>query len=102
MTRVFPTAFSVAVSDATELKTQIKQTLVENCMLKISADQIGDEQLLFGPDSLGLDSIDALQLAVALETKYKLKFADPEMARKILKNVNSIAAAIQELQTPAT
>jgi len=72
--------------------------MVEHCMLKVSAEQIKDDQHLFGPGSLGLDSIDALQLAVALEVKYQYKFADPEAARKIMKNVNTMAAAIQEHQ----
>ena len=55
------------MNDSTELKAQIKQILVENLMLKISAAEIGDDQPLFGPGSLGLDSVDALQLVVALE-----------------------------------
>ena len=81
------------MSDSTELKKQIKQMLVENLMLQITADQIGDDQPLFGPDGLGLDSVDALQVVVALEKNFGLKIADPEKARVVLKDVNSIADA---------
>jgi acyl carrier protein len=87
------------MNDSMELKTQIKQILVENLMLKISAAEIRDDQPLFGPESLGLDSVDALQLVVALDKNYGLKLSDTEVARKTMQNVNSIAAAIQEHQS---
>jgi acyl carrier protein len=76
------------------LKQDIKQLMVENLMLQITADEIGDEQPLFGPGSLGLDSVDALQLVVALDKKYGLKIPDPEAARQILKSVTTMAGAV--------
>jgi acyl carrier protein len=87
------------MNTSTELKGEIKRLLVENLMLQISAGEIGDDQPLFGPDGLGLDSVDALQLVVALDKNYGLKLSDVEVARKILQTVNSIAAAIQEHQS---
>jgi acyl carrier protein len=89
------------MNDSTELKTQIKQMLVDNLMFKISAAEIGDDQPLFGPGSLGLDSVDALQLVVALEKNYGLKLSDAEAARKTMQTVNAIAAAVQEHQSLA-
>jgi acyl carrier protein len=83
------------MNDSTELKAQVKQMLVENLMLKISAAEIGDDQPLFGPGSLGLDSVDALQLVVALDKNYGLKLSDTEVARKTMQTVNTIAAAIE-------
>ncbi|HUZ07668.1 MAG TPA: acyl carrier protein [Candidatus Paceibacterota bacterium] len=87
------------MNDATELKARIKQMVVENCMLKISAAEIGDDQPLFGPHGLGLDSIDALQLVVAVEKNYGLKLSDAEVARKVMQTVNTIAVAIREYQS---
>jgi acyl carrier protein len=78
------------------LKSEIKRMLVKNLMLQTTAEEIRDEQLLFGPGSLGLDSVDALQLVVALDKDYGLKISDPETARIVLKSVNSIAAALQQ------
>lgn len=69
--------------------------LVENLMLKISAAEIGDDQPLFGPGSLGLDSVDALQLVVALDKNYGLKLSDTDVARKTMQSVNTIAGAIE-------
>lgn len=84
------------MNNSAELKIQIKQMLVENLMLKISAVEIGDDQPLFGPGSLGLDSVDALQLVVALDKNYGLKLSDTEVARKTMYTVNTLLAAIQQ------
>jgi acyl carrier protein len=48
---------------------------------------------------LGLDSVDALQIAVALEKNYRLKLSDVEVAGKMMQTVNTIAAAVQEHQS---
>ncbi len=84
------------MSNPIELKTQVKQMLVDNLMLQITAEEIGDDQPLFGPGSLGLDSVDALQLVVALDKNYGLKLSDTEVARKTMQTVNSITNAILE------
>jgi acyl carrier protein len=83
------------MNNPTELKTQIKHLLVENLMLQSKAEEIADDLPLFGPGSLGLDSVDALQLVVALDKNYGLKIPDPEAAKKILQSVNTIAAAVE-------
>jgi acyl carrier protein len=87
------------MSNPAELKQQIKRMLVENLMLQSTADEIGDDQPLFGPGGLGLDSVDALQIVVALDKNYGLKIPDPETARKVIYSVNSIAAAIEKRQS---
>jgi acyl carrier protein len=83
------------------LKEQIKSMLVENLMLQVSAAEIKDDQPLFGPGSLGLDSVDALQLVVALDKAFGLKIPTPAAAKDIFQNVNSIVAAVQS-HTAAT
>jgi acyl carrier protein len=82
----------------TELKQRIKQLLVENLMLQITADEIGDDQPLFGAGGLGLDSVDALQLVVALDKTFGVKIPDPASAKQVLQSVNSIAAAVEALK----
>ena len=84
------------MQDTDELKQQIKKLMIENLMLQVSAEEIGDDQLLFGAGGMGLDSVDALQLVVALDKTFGLKIADPAAAKEILKNVNTIAEAVQE------
>ena len=84
------------MEDLNALKQQIKALMVENLMLQITADEIKDDQLLFGPGSLGLDSVDALQLVVALDKNFGLKIPTPAVAKVVLQSVNTIAAAVQE------
>jgi acyl carrier protein len=86
----------------TEIKQNVRKLMVENLMLQISPEEIGDDQPLFGPGSVGLDSVDALQLVVALDKTYGLKIADPEAAKKILQNVNSIVDAVIKHQHAGT
>jgi acyl carrier protein len=83
------------MDDTTQLKRRIKEILVENLMLQITADEITDDKPLFGPEGLGLDSVDALQLVVALDKNFGLKIPDPAAAKEILVSVNTIAAAVQ-------
>jgi acyl carrier protein len=83
------------MQDAIGLKQKIKSMMVENLMLQVTAAEIGDDQALFGPGSLGLDSVDALQLVVALDKNFGLKVPDPAAAKIILQSVNTIVAAVQ-------
>ena len=78
------------------LKDRIKKMMVDNLMLQVQEADIGDEQPLFGPGSLGLDSVDALQLVVALDKNFGLKIPDPATAKEVLQSVNSMVAAVQK------
>jgi len=84
------------MQDPNDLKERVKTLLVENLMLQITAAQIGDDTPLFGPGGLGLDSVDALQLVVALDKTFGLKIPDPAAAKQILQDVNSITEAVQK------
>ena len=79
-----------------DLRTRIKGIMVDELMLQVGPEEIGDDTPIFGPEGLGLDSVDALQLVVTLEKHFGLKLSDAEASRGVLKNVASIAAAIGE------
>ena len=83
------------MDDINALRQKIKTAMVENLMLQVPASEIRDDQPLFGPGSLGLDSVDALQLVVALDKHFGLKIPDSVAAKIILHSVNAIAEAIQ-------
>jgi len=81
--------------DIPALHNEIRALLVETLMLSIPVAELGDERPLFGPGGLGLDSVDALQIVVALDKNYGLKITDTEVAQRTLKNVATIAEAIR-------
>lgn len=84
--------------DLTELKQQIKQAMVEELMLPMTADEIDDQAAIFSPQGLGLDSVDALQLVVAIEKRFGLKLGDAAAAREVLQSVTTIAEAVAKNQ----
>jgi acyl carrier protein len=84
------------MEDINALKSRVKGMIVENLMLQVGVNEIKDDQPLFGPGSLGLDSVDALQLVVALDKNFGLKIPDPAAAKEILQNVGTIVAAVRQ------
>jgi acyl carrier protein len=69
---------------------ELKKLVVENCVLKIKPDEIGEETPLFGPGSVGLDSLDALQLTVAIEQQYGIAINDAQVARQALQSLGTL------------
>jgi acyl carrier protein len=84
------------MQDLPVLKERIKAMMVENLMLQVTAPEIRDDLPLFGPGGLGLDSVDALQLVVALDKNFGVKIPDPAAAKQVLHSVNTIADAVQK------
>jgi len=72
------------------LREAIKEMMVENLMLKVPKEEIGDDLPLFGVDGLGLDSIDALELVVSLEKHFGVSVPNSETAKQALATVNTI------------
>lgn len=75
--------------DSIELD-DIRRLLLDNCMLRVSPEEILPTTKLFGPDSLGLDSIDALQLTVGIEKRYGIAITDPATAREAFHSVDTL------------
>lgn len=73
---------NVPAQNVSEVSLEVlREILVENCMVKVDPASIGEETALFGPDSIGLDSLDALQMAVALEKRFGVVLTDSTVAR---------------------
>jgi acyl carrier protein len=83
------------------LRQRLKEVLSVELMLDIPTDDIGDDTPLFGPNGLGLDSVDALQIVVALEKHFQYKMADTSKAKQILHSVGTIAEAIEKASPSA-
>jgi acyl carrier protein len=62
---------------------QLKAMLVQRLNLKgVTADSFADDAPLFGPQGLGLDSVDALELVLAIESEYGIQIQDAEVGRE--------------------
>jgi acyl carrier protein len=79
-----------------ELLRDIKVLIIEILELEdIGLDDIEDDAPLFG-EGLGLDSIDALELGVALQKKYGLKIkAEDEETRRHFRSARALAELVQ-------
>ena len=80
-----------AVQGQTEFEAEIAALIVKALHLEMLADEIEPETALF-IDGLGLDSIDALELALAISREYGLELkSDDARNRSIFTNLRSLA-----------
>jgi len=79
-----------------DLKLKIKELIISALELEdIKPENIADSEPLFG-EGLGLDSIDALELGVAIKKKFGVKFsAENADNKKHFASVNALAAYIE-------
>lgn len=79
------------------LEKDLKILIIESLELEdITADDIKDDEALF-VDGLGLDSIDALELGMALKKKYNVELSsDKEDNKKYFYSVKTIADYLRE------
>jgi acyl carrier protein len=83
-----------------ELKRELKQLIITSCALQdLTHDQIADDQPLF-QEGLGLDSIDALELAVAIERRYQVTIPDETEARRAFASINALTDYLSQQLVP--
>ena len=74
-----------------ELVSEIRQLIVDSVQIHhIPVEQISDSTTLFG-EGLGLDSVDVLEVVVAVERRYGVKVRDAKTGQQIFRTVGSIA-----------
>ena len=86
-----------------ELKMEIKKLIVESLKIHdINPEEIDDEESLFeGKNVLQIDSVDALEIVMALQRKYNVHIDNKNPVRFIIQSVKSIADFIAaETQAP--
>jgi acyl carrier protein len=84
--------------DLTQLKAQLKTLIVRELNLQgRDPESIEDDAALFG-EGLGLDSLDALQLAMSVEEHFGVRIPDGEEVRPIFRSVAALATHIATQQ----
>ncbi len=86
------------MSEIEDLRREIKELLIASCKLKNTRpEDIDEDMVLFqSGGKLGLDSIDALELVLALQKKYGVRIDDQNISRVILQSINTIADFIMK------
>ena len=84
------------MSEKSPGEQKLSELIVEVLNLEdISAEEIGADESLFG-DGLGLDSIDALELAMAISKEYGVQLkADDDETRAVFENIRKLNAFIE-------
>jgi acyl carrier protein len=84
------------------LELEIKELIISSLALEdMSADDIDSDAALF-VEGLGLDSIDALELGLALQKRYGVSMsADSAETRKHFASVKSLAAFVAAARKPS-
>ncbi len=83
------------------LQTDIKQAIVRSLRLPMQPEDIKDNAPLFGPDGLGLDSVDVLELVLELERSFGVTIEDQDTGMQALRSVDSIAEFIRKRRESA-
>jgi len=87
--------------ETAQLRQRLKEQIIEFLNLtSLTPDKIKDDQPLFGDgEGLGLDSIDSLELIVLLNREFGIVIKDPKEGRKVLVDVNTMVAYIEQHRT---
>ena len=80
-----------------ELKMEIKKLIMDTLNINdVNPAEVDDELPLFGGgNKLSLDSVDALEIIMAIQRTYQVRIADQNLARYTLRSINSIAEFIE-------
>jgi acyl carrier protein len=79
-----------------QLKNRIKTLIIENCDLDIDTADIDDEVPFFENASLlTLDSIDMLQISIAIQNTFGVVIRDSKEMRRVMSSINSFADHLQ-------
>ena len=77
-----------------ELVRELKELMIDKLRLEdLTPEGIKDDEPLFGA-GLGLDSVDALELAMHVEQKYKIRISDEALAKEAFRSVGALAEFI--------
>jgi acyl carrier protein len=79
-----------------DLKRELKNIIIKAANLEdVAPEEIADDLPLF-VEGLGLDSIDALELSVALDVHFGINISDSDVAKKAFATIDTLADFVSE------
>ena len=80
-----------------ELIAELKSLVLDAAEKTAPAGGLADEELLFGPESrLALDSLDALQISMAIQERFGVRMSDSKETRRALSSIAHLARHLIE------
>jgi acyl carrier protein len=80
-----------------EVVARVRTVLIERLGVRRDPEEIDPDAPLFGT-GLGLDSVDAVELVVSLETEFSIRFPTGYMHRRLMRTVGTVADAVLAVQ----
>jgi acyl carrier protein len=82
----------VETTDREQLKLELKELIIHECQKEMTADEIPDDApLVGGPSGPNLDSLDTLQVAMAVQRRYGKRIEGNTETRNALASINALA-----------
>ncbi len=82
---------------STDLIAELKTLVLEAAEKAAPEGGLADDEVLFGPDSrLALDSLDALQVSMAIQERYGVRMTDSKETRRALTSIAQLARHLNE------
>ena len=79
------------------LKEDLKVLIVQECDKEVEPSSIKNDDIIFDPEhALKLDSLDTLQISMALQNNYGVRLVDPKEARRVMISIDTLAQYIEE------
>lgn len=86
----------MAETDIQKIKQEVKEVIISTLNIeKVKPEEIDDSAPLFAPDNaFGLDSVDAIDIIMRIQSYFNVRIGDQNLARDVLESVDTLAAFI--------
>lgn len=83
-------------NDIKQIKQEVKEVIIKALNIKnIEPDKIDDSAPLFAPgNAFGLDSVDAIDIIMRIQSHFNVRIDDQNQARDVLESIDTLAAFI--------
>ncbi|CAN7272160.1 hypothetical protein [Rossellomorea sp. LjRoot5] len=82
-----------------ELVNRLREMIIRRLGLEIESSELSEEELLFDPEGVGLDSIDAFDIALGLELEFDYKLEEEQYSTSLesLKKITDLLLSREEV-----
>lgn len=85
------------VLSADNLEQELRDLIVYSCNIPDAPEEVFPDAPLIGPDSpWGLDSLDAVEIVVAVQKAYEVRIGGQETSREVLASLHTLAEFIRK------